>query len=533
MTVSALTRRVSYTGNGITTSFAVPFQFFEIAVALDGAPQTQGVHFSIVQTTPGAMGSITMVTAPIAPKALSIVGNTSKIQGLDLVDNDSAPAETYELALDRLTMALQETSLGTDRTVRAPNSSAALPEINFATNPNSYLLTDAYGVPFLATVSGPGSPFYVPLTSAVAAAASASTDAATATSQRILADAAAASALLSYDSFDDRYLGPKAAAPALDNDGNTLLVGALYFDTVGSNMRVWNGSAWNALASSATGTVTNVATGVGLTGGPISSAGTVSMANMASLTLKGNAAGVTAAPADLTAAQARTLLGLATVATTGAAANVSGLATVATSGSAADLGGTLSTARLPGLVGDVTAGLGSNGTTIAANVVTNAKLASVAQSSIKGRVSGGTGNSEDLNGAQVNTILPVATTALAGTMSAADKVKLNAAPSVNGVKAGVTIGTTAVNFASSADGSIFTFNRPGGSLDISRDGTNFVNLVANANATCSTGTVYVGNGRAVVIGSDNATYVNVGVSGSSTVRFKSTASSGPIVSQVL
>lgn len=66
----------------------------------------------------------------------------------------------------------------------------------------------------------------------------------------------ATAAAASYDSFDDRYLGPKAVAPTLDNDGNALLTGALYFDTVigGGNMRVWDGAAWDNLpATSAAG----------------------------------------------------------------------------------------------------------------------------------------------------------------------------------------------------------------------------------------------------------------------------------------
>lgn len=48
------------------------------------------------------------------------------------------------------------------------------------------------------------------------------------------------------DSFDDRYLGSKAADPATDNDGNALLTGALYFNTVSNEMRVYSGSAWVA-----------------------------------------------------------------------------------------------------------------------------------------------------------------------------------------------------------------------------------------------------------------------------------------------
>lgn len=58
------------------------------------------------------------------------------------------------------------------------------------------------------------------------------------------ASAAATAAAASYDSFDDRYLGAKSADPTLDNDGNALLTGALYFNTSANKMKVYNGSVW-------------------------------------------------------------------------------------------------------------------------------------------------------------------------------------------------------------------------------------------------------------------------------------------------
>lgn len=54
----------------------------------------------------------------------------------------------------------------------------------------------------------------------------------------------AANAATSYDNFDDRYLGAKASDPTLDNDGNALITGALYFNTVVNRMKVYSGSAW-------------------------------------------------------------------------------------------------------------------------------------------------------------------------------------------------------------------------------------------------------------------------------------------------
>jgi len=65
------------------------------------------------------------------------------------------------------------------------------------------------------------------------------------------AAASAAAAAASYDSFDDRYLGAKASAPTLDNDGNALVTGALYWNSVSNTMFAWSGSAWGSISSTA------------------------------------------------------------------------------------------------------------------------------------------------------------------------------------------------------------------------------------------------------------------------------------------
>jgi hypothetical protein len=66
-----------------------------------------------------------------------------------------------------------------------------------------------------------------------------------ASSSASAASASASSAAASYDSFDDRYLGPKSSAPTVDNDGNTLLTGAIYWNSTSSNLWVWTGSVWS------------------------------------------------------------------------------------------------------------------------------------------------------------------------------------------------------------------------------------------------------------------------------------------------
>jgi hypothetical protein len=87
------------------------------------------------------------------------------------------------------------------------------------------------------------------LGSATSAADSAAAAAVSETNAAISEDNAAiseANAAASFDSFDDRYLGAKSSAPTLDNDGNALLTGALFFNTSLNQMFVWNGSAWQS-----------------------------------------------------------------------------------------------------------------------------------------------------------------------------------------------------------------------------------------------------------------------------------------------
>jgi hypothetical protein len=81
-------------------------------------------------------------------------------------------------------------------------------------------------------------------TAAATSATNASNSASAADSSAVAAAASAAAAAASYDSFDDRYLGSKTSAPATDNDGNALVVGALYYSSTTGKMNVYDGGTW-------------------------------------------------------------------------------------------------------------------------------------------------------------------------------------------------------------------------------------------------------------------------------------------------
>jgi DNA polymerase III gamma/tau subunit len=89
-------------------------------------------------------------------------------------------------------------------------------------------------------------------TNAASSASAASSSATAAASSATSAASSAASAAASYDSFDDRYLGPKSSDPTVDNDGDPLLDGALYFNTVSNVLKYWNGTTWGVVESTDT-----------------------------------------------------------------------------------------------------------------------------------------------------------------------------------------------------------------------------------------------------------------------------------------
>ena len=101
-------------------------------------------------------------------------------------------------------------------------------------------------------------------TAASTSESNAATSATTASNAATAAQTAQAAAEAAADNFDDTYLGAKASDPTVDNDGDPLNAGDLYYNTSTNKMRVYDGSAWNDAIVDTNGVVTKTsATGSG------------------------------------------------------------------------------------------------------------------------------------------------------------------------------------------------------------------------------------------------------------------------------
>jgi hypothetical protein len=168
MTVSSSTSRVSYSGNGVTVAFAVPFYFLansQLLVVLRssaGVETTQVLGTNYTVTGAGVLtgGTVTMTVAPASGATLVISRNVPLTQETDLQPNDRLPAETLEQTVDKLTMITQQIDESVDRAIKFPvsdSSSLATTLPSSSVRAGKYLGFDASGN--VSVASGPATPY--------------------------------------------------------------------------------------------------------------------------------------------------------------------------------------------------------------------------------------------------------------------------------------------------------------------------------------------------------------------------------------
>ena len=279
-------------------------------------------HYTVAGAGDASGGSITFTSGntPASGQTVVIRRNVPQTQAIDYIANDPFPAETHEEGLDRATMVAQQVSEEADRSIKLSRTNTMTSTeftVGATDRANKILAFDSTGelavTQELGTFKGnwgASTAYQVrdivkdtstnnificitahtssgsqPLTSntdsakwsllvdaatattaaatATTKAGEASTSASTATTKANEAATSANSAASSFDSFDDRYLGAKSSDPSVDNDGNSLITGALYFNTSSNAMKVYTGSAWQTVTVSATNQ-TNINTVAGI-----------------------------------------------------------------------------------------------------------------------------------------------------------------------------------------------------------------------------------------------------------------------------
>jgi len=168
----------------------------------------------------------------------------------------SAAASATAAAASATTSASSATAAATSATSAAASATAAATSATSsaasataaATSATSAAASATTAANSVATIAGYATASANSATAAATSATSAAASATAASTSAASAATSATSAAASYDQFDDRYLGSKTTDPTLDNDGNALLTGALYFNSVLNAMKVYSGSAWGLVA---------------------------------------------------------------------------------------------------------------------------------------------------------------------------------------------------------------------------------------------------------------------------------------------
>jgi hypothetical protein len=197
-----------------------------------------------------AANSATSAATSATNSATSATASASSASSASTSATNAATSET-NAATSATNAATSETNAASSASSASTSASSAATSATTATTQASAASTSATNAANSATAAS---------TSESNAASSATTASNAATAAQTAQAAAEAAA----DNFDDTYLGAKASDPTVDNDGDPLNAGDLYYNTSTNKMRVYDGSAWNDAIVDTNGVVTKTsATGSG------------------------------------------------------------------------------------------------------------------------------------------------------------------------------------------------------------------------------------------------------------------------------
>ena len=186
-----------------------------------------------------------------------VAGTNLTTQITNTANSASAAATSATAAASSATAAASSASAASSSASSASTSaSTATTKASEASTSASTATTKASEAASSATgASSSASTATSQASTATTKASEASSSASSAATAQAAAEAAKDQALAAFDNFDDKFLGEKSSAPTVDNDGDPLAAGMLYFNTTSNAMFVYSGSAWLAAYASLAGTL--------------------------------------------------------------------------------------------------------------------------------------------------------------------------------------------------------------------------------------------------------------------------------------
>ncbi|TXI93654.1 MAG: hypothetical protein E6Q33_02765 [Neisseriales bacterium] len=123
--ISTETNSLSYTGNGVTTTFAYTFPIQSntwLKVYVDGVLKTLTTHYSVTGVNNSSGGNVVFTSAPSSGAKIVIarIGVDLK-QLLNYIQGDQFPAKSHEMGLDKLTAIVQQLAYYVSRSVKLPD----------------------------------------------------------------------------------------------------------------------------------------------------------------------------------------------------------------------------------------------------------------------------------------------------------------------------------------------------------------------------------------------------------------------------
>jgi hypothetical protein len=224
------------------------------AAASQSAAATSATNAAASASTATTQATTATTQATNAAGSATSAANsaTSAAGSATTATNQAATATTQagNAATSANNAATSATAAGNSATAAATSATGANNSAISATNSASSASTSASTATTQASSAATSATnAATSATTATTQASNAATSATNAANSATAAASSATAAAASYDEFDDRFLGAKTSNPTVDNDGNALLTGALYFNSVANEMRVWNGTAWQTVAS--------------------------------------------------------------------------------------------------------------------------------------------------------------------------------------------------------------------------------------------------------------------------------------------